>query len=177
MFCYLLPIFAYESMYIYMVIAPMAPKETYNSPSEVQLTNDVGILSYIISRHEAIHRLLVAASPPPPYSEGDKTLWAPDDRRLDTSIQKGRSDINEKHKQHRHCHLACVTAFRTVEGKDPCMAVECSTLEAKHGRHHVGHAVSHARNTLADHADQRLETVPINVVCEYGIYCVYHFCW
>ena len=52
--------------------------------------------------------------------------------------------------------------------KDPCMAVECSTLEAKCGRHHdVGHAASHARDTLVDPAVQRLEAVPIDVVCEY----------
>ena len=39
-----------------------------------------------------------------------------DDRRLETSIQKGRSDTKEKRKQHRNGRLARVTAFRTVEG-------------------------------------------------------------
>ena len=43
-----------------------------------------------------------------------------------------------------------------------------STLEAKRGRHHDdGHAASHARDTLVDPAVQRLEAVPIDVVCEY----------
>ena len=43
-----------------------------------------------------------------------------------------------------------------------------STLEAKRGRHHDdGHAASHARDTLVEPAVQRLEAVPIDVVCEY----------
>ena len=48
-----------------------------------------------------------------------------------------------------------------------------STLEAKRGRHHDdGHAASHARDTLVDPAVQRLEAVPIDVVCEYcKFYC------
>ena len=33
--------------------------------------------------------------------------------------------------------------------------------------HDVGHAASHARDTLVDPAVQRLEAVPIDVVCEY----------
>ena len=117
-------------------------------------------------KQEAVHRLLVAAGLPPPCSEADRTLMALDDRRLETSIQKGRSDTKEKR---NHTVMAASPASPHLElWKDPCMAVECSTLEEKRERHHdVGHAASHARDTLVDPAVQRLETVPIDVVCEY----------
>ena len=101
---------------LHSVVWSMAPKETYNSPPEVQLAIDIGILSYNTGKQEAVHRLLVVAGLPPPCSEADRTLMALDDRRLENSIQKGRSDTKEKRKQHRYGRLARVTAFRTVEG-------------------------------------------------------------
>ena len=101
---------------LHSVVWSMAPQETYNSPPEVQLAIDIGILSYNTGKQEAVHWLLVAAGLAPPCSEADRMLMALDDRRLETSFQKGRSDTKEKRRQHRNGRLARLTAFRTVEG-------------------------------------------------------------
>ena len=51
---------------------------------------------------------------------------------------------------------------------NPRVAQVLPLREGKRGRHHDdGHAASHARDTLVDPAVQRLEAVPIDVVCEY----------
>ena len=101
---------------LHSLVWSFVPKEQFNSPNEVQLGIDLGVLSYNVGREDSLRRLMHAANLPPSSEVSIKALQDLDQRRLTNSMRRNAEEVKEKRKKERKGRLARLSAFKTVEG-------------------------------------------------------------
>ena len=101
---------------LHSLVWSFVPKEQFNSPNEVQLGIDLGVLIYNVGREDALRRLMHAANLPPSSEVSIKALQDLDQRRLTNSMRRNAEEVKEKRKKERKGRLARLSAFKTVEG-------------------------------------------------------------